>query len=165
MITKQYWFTLSLAILSLCSCGHEKEELQPQPIPDEIYGDMTVTFDWSLCDGEKPASMSLYLFNEENQSIPVSFPNATGGKVQLLKGKYQALAYNSDTETMKGSGSSWEDFTISILPPPLKPACLPAPVEVYQKPLALIIRRLCMSPRYSIRPPMATTNSRRLLMI
>lgn len=120
MITKQYWFTLSLAILSLCSCGHEKEEPQPQPIPDEIYGDMTVTFDWSLCDGEKPASMSLYLFNEENQSIPVSFPNATGGKVQLLKGKYQALAYNSDTETMKGSGSSWEDFTISILPTTLE---------------------------------------------
>ena len=87
MITKRHWFILSLAILTLCSCRHENEEPkpqpQPQPIPDDIYGEMNVTFDWSQCEGLQAASMSLYLFNEENQSIPISFSNANGGKVQL----------------------------------------------------------------------------------
>ena len=96
MITNRHWFILSLAILTLCSCRHENEEPkpqpQPQPIPDDIYGEMNVTFDWSQCEGLQPASMSLYLFNEENQSIPISFSNANGGKVQLLKGYYQLRA-------------------------------------------------------------------------
>lgn len=124
MITKRHWFILSLAILTLCSCRHENEESkpqpQPQPIPDDIYGEMNVTFDWSQCEGQQPASMSLYLFNEENQSIPISFSNANGGKVQLLKGNYQAVAFNSDTETMKASGSSWADFTINVIPTTLE---------------------------------------------
>ena len=112
------WLYMGIAFFSLCSCCHDdddkKPEPDPNPIPPDTYADMTVTFDWSQCGDERPASMSLYLFNSQEQSIPVNFPNATGGKVQLLPDKYQALAYNNDTENLTGFGTSYEDFEISV---------------------------------------------------
>ena len=79
-----------------------------------MEAEMDVRFDWSEVEGTKPSSMSLYLFNSANSMIPVSFPNASGGAVRIMADRYQALAYNSDTETFQSAGDSWTNFELQV---------------------------------------------------
>ncbi len=62
---------------------------------------LDVTFDWSLHPDADPESMSLYLFPDDgSEPLRYEFKGREGSLIQVPVGRYTAIAFNSDGETV-----------------------------------------------------------------
>lgn len=98
--------SVGLAVLTLTAC--EPREL----CYDHTHGiqaPVQVTFDWQKSPTAQPSGMTVLFYNLDNPSgdpIRYDFEGMAGGTVQLPFGRYQAIAYNYDTETILYRGWS-----------------------------------------------------------
>lgn len=66
--------------------------------------DIQVKFDWKKAPDAKPEGMTVLFYNVDDPSAEVvryDLPGRDGGNVRLMPGRYRALAYNYDTETIR----------------------------------------------------------------
>ena len=98
--------SVGLAVLTLTAC--EPREL----CYDHTHGiqaPVQVTFDWQKAPAAQPSGMTVLFYSLDNPSadpIRYDLQGMEGGTVQLPFGRYQAVAYNYDTETILYRGWS-----------------------------------------------------------
>lgn len=101
---------LFLLLLLVCqSCEHK--DLCLDHFHDRIS--IHFDFDWQDAPDASPASMSLYLLpHGGGEALRYEFTDKDGGAVSVPAGKYDAVAFNSDSEThmihVYGSGGDFE---------------------------------------------------------
>lgn len=101
-----------LLVLALTSCENQQTLCLDHEAHSRLPVD--VVFDWSRHPEASPRSMSLYLFPlDGGESIRYEFSGREGGRVLVPRGRYTAIALNSDTESTKVRGSAaYEAFEI-----------------------------------------------------
>jgi hypothetical protein len=83
---------------------------------------LTVNYDWSECPEANPKSMRLMVFREGTQPEPFPSQGADGVTIVLPANTYSFIGYNSDTEVITTSGSTWESFEIASMTTSLEKA-------------------------------------------
>lgn len=105
-LTRHYlqWITISLCLLLSYSCNHK----------DLLYegvAGLHFSFDWSQCPGATPQLMRLAVFQDGNHQLDIPF-DPEGGSTTLNSGSYGFIAYNSESEVLSTSGSTFDDYEI-----------------------------------------------------
>lgn len=90
------YVVLLLSALSFTACA-------PHDLDEEGTGtlDVDVEFIWDKAPKANPTQMGFWLYPEDNRRpLEYAFPGRDGGRIRIMPGKYNALAYNSDSEVM-----------------------------------------------------------------
>lgn len=103
---------LLAALWSLSACEH-KELCYEYPHVASVY----VDFDWRDAPDARPAGMCVIFYpaDGEGRARRYDFQGTTGGQIDIPVGRYRALCYNNDTETVLFDGTddfyTYEAFT------------------------------------------------------
>ncbi len=96
---------LSVAILLplLCSCQHKELCYH-----HEHFTKLRLAFDWRDAPDARPEGMSVFFYPEEPGREPIRFNfkgRDGGGEIEVPRGRYRILTYNSDTPGVFFSGT------------------------------------------------------------
>lgn len=103
---------LSLPLLLLLALTACQKDLVRWPYYQKTH--FTVAFDWTAAPSAQPSEMMLVMFAENGgRPLDYGFAGHAGGQLDLAAGNYKALAYNGDTETLTGLGTTWENYELT----------------------------------------------------
>lgn len=96
-------FPVALVLVLLLAGSFASCEYKDLCYQHPHWVDIRVQFDWKNAPDANPEGMTVLFYNVDDPTVaPVRFdlPGREGGNVSLLPGRYRALAYNYDTESI-----------------------------------------------------------------
>ncbi len=99
------WLALPMVMLVMSACDHKD-------LVFEVSNAVTVNFDWSECPSASPSAMRLAVFEQNARTVFIPANGHENAQVELENGRYQFVAYNSDTEVLHSRGSDYNNFEI-----------------------------------------------------
>ncbi|MDE5774365.1 MAG: DUF5119 domain-containing protein [Muribaculaceae bacterium] len=105
-----------LTVSSLTSCCHKD-----LVYPSTNRGHLNVVFDWRNAPDADPASMELYLYDNDGYNpIRYLFQNNIGGRIRVPSGMYNAICLNGDLTdwAVMSEGETIDGYTISTADAP-----------------------------------------------
>lgn len=103
-------FLLPLVVLLLLGCTHKDLDFSDRAA-------VLISYDWSRSPEASPEMMRAAVFSDNVQPVFFPFSGSQGGTVDLSKGHtYSFIGYNSDTEYIYTSGSTYGTFEFCCQP-------------------------------------------------